>query len=105
MRPACPPLVFGCPFLNFSRSRSELDLAGRRAVKALEGKDDKDLDKYIDPSSAQYAAMVDWIAKQLHLTSLRYQHLDDLIAAIGLPGERLCTYCWSGQDQTGQFPE
>ncbi len=104
MRPACPPLLFGCPFLNFSRSRAELDLAGRRAVKALEGKDDKDLVKYVDPSSAQYAAMVDWIAQQLHLTSLRYQRLEHLIEAIGLPRDRLCTYCWSGCDQTGQFP-
>ena len=104
MRPACPPLVFGCPFLNFSRSRSELDLAGRRAVKALEGRDDKDLAKYTDPNSAQYAAMVDWIGKQLHLTSLRYQLLDDLVAAIGLPREKLCTFCWSGRDPTGQFP-
>lgn len=103
MRPACPPLVFGCPFLNFSRSRSELDLAARRAVKALEGRDDKDLAKYTDAGSTQYAAMVDWIAKQLHLTTLRYQLLDDLILAIGLPPEKLCTFCWSGRDHTGQF--
>jgi amidophosphoribosyltransferase len=104
MRPACPPLVFGCPFLNFSRSRSELDLAGRRAIKALEGRDDKDLAQYTDPSSAQHHAMVDWIAKQLHLTTLRYQLLDDLVEAIGIPRERLCTFCWSGRDQSEQFP-
>jgi amidophosphoribosyltransferase len=104
MRPACPPLVFGCPFLNFSRSRSELDLAGRRAVKALEGRDDQNLAKYTDPNSPEYAAMVDWIAKQLHLTTLRYQLLDDLVEAVGLPREQLCTFCWSGRDQTGQFP-
>jgi amidophosphoribosyltransferase len=103
MRPACPPLLFGCPFLNFSRSRSELDLAGRRAVKALEGRDDKDLDKYIDPSTPQYAAMLDWIRQQLALTTLRYQRLDDLVAAIGLPAEKLCTFCWTGRDPTGQF--
>jgi len=104
MRPACPPLLLGCPFLNFSRSRSELDLAARRAIKALEGRDDKDLAQYTDPGSAQHAAMVDWIAKQLHLTSLRYQRLDDLVEAIGLPREKLCTFCWSGHDPTGQFP-
>jgi amidophosphoribosyltransferase len=103
MRPACPPLVFGCPFLNFSRSRSELDLAGRRAVKELEGKDDKDLASYIDPASDKYKAMVACVAKRLHLTTLRYQRLDDLILAIGLPREDLCTFCWSGRDQTGQF--
>jgi amidophosphoribosyltransferase len=104
MRPACPPLIFGCPFLNFSRSRSELDLAGRRAVKALEGEDGKNLAKYTDPNSAEYGAMVAWIAKQLHLTTLRYQRLDDLVAAIDAPAEKLCTFCWSGRDQTGQFP-
>ncbi len=104
MRPACPPLVFGCPFLNFSRSRSELDLAGRRAVKALEGAHEKNLAKYTDPNSTEYGAMVAWIAKELHLTSLRYQRLDDLIAAIGVPAEKLCTFCWSGRDQSGQFP-
>ncbi|MBN2576455.1 MAG: amidophosphoribosyltransferase, partial [Deltaproteobacteria bacterium] len=103
MRPACPPLVFGCPFLNFSRSRSELDLAGRRAVKALEGQDNKNLARYTDANSAEYGAMVAWIAKQLHLTTLRYQRLDDLVAAIGVPAENLCTFCWSGRDQTGQF--
>jgi amidophosphoribosyltransferase len=104
MRPACPPLIFGCPFLNFSRSRSELDLAGRRAVKALEGEDGKNIAKYTDPNSAEYGAMVAWIAKELHLTSLRYQRLDDLMAAIGVPSEKLCTFCWSGRDPTGQFP-
>ncbi len=102
MRPACPPLLFGCPFLNFSRSRSELDLAGRRAVEALEGRHDKNLDKYADPTSPQHAAMVDWIASRLRLTSLRYQRLDDLVEAIGVPREKLCTFCWSGQDQSGQ---
>jgi amidophosphoribosyltransferase len=103
MRPACPPLIFGCPFLNFSRSRSELDLAGRRAVKELEGKDDKHLDQYTDPRSDRYQAMVARIGKHLRLTTLRYQLLDDLIEAIGLPREKLCTFCWSGEDPTGQF--
>jgi amidophosphoribosyltransferase len=98
MRPACPPLVFGCKFLNFSRSRSELDLAARKAVKELEGTDDRDLAIYSDPDSEKYAAMVDAIRRRLNLTSLRYQRLDDLVKAIGLPRERLCTYCWNGQE-------
>lgn len=98
MRPACPPLVFGCKFLNFSRSRSELDLAARRAIKQLEGDDDKHLDEYASPCSKKHCAMVDVIAKRLKLTSLRYQRLDDLVDAIGLPKDKLCTYCWDGRE-------
>ena len=98
MRPACPPLVFGCKFLNFSRSGSELDLAGRRAVHELEGEEPADLYAYSDPDSAPYAAMVENIRQRLGLTTLRYQRLDDLVTAIGLPRERLCTYCWSGRE-------
>jgi len=96
MRPACPPLVFGCRFLNFSRSRSELDLAARKAIRHLEGVDNRDLHTYADPRSSKYAAMVDVIRDSLSLTSLRYQRLGDLVAAIGLPKEELCTYCWDG---------
>ena len=96
MRPACPPLVHGCKFLNFSRSRSELDLAGRTAIKALEGADGVHLDEYADPCSARHCAMVEHIRHRLKLTSLNYQRLDDLVAAIGLPKEKLCTYCWDG---------
>ena len=98
MRPACPPLVFGCKFLNFSRSRSELDLAARQAIKELEGSDDKDLAAYSDPDSEKYAEMVEWIRKRLNLTSLQFQRLDDLVKAVGLPKERLCTYCWDGAE-------
>ena len=98
MRPACPPLVFGCKFLNFSRSRSELDLAGRTAIKELEGTDDKDLDQYGNHCSGKYCAMVEQIRKRLKLTSLQYQRLDDLVQAIGLPKEKLCTYCWDGKE-------
>lgn len=96
MRPACPPLVHGCKFLNFSRSRSELDLAGRKAIKELEGEDDKHLDDYANPDSDRHAAMVERIRQQLGLTSLKYLKLADLVAAIGLPKCRLCTYCWDG---------
>ena len=101
MRPACPPLVYGCKFLNFSRSRSELDLAGRRAVKEIEGSDDADLTAYADPDSDKYAAMVDRISRRLNLTSLKYQRLDDLVEAVGLPKSKLCTYCWDGAECPG----
>jgi len=96
MRPACPPLVYGCKFLNFSRSRSELDLAGRWAIKELIGKDIDNPAEYTDPESDNYKAMVDVIRKKLQLTTLKYQRLEDLVKAIGLPKEKLCTYCWDG---------
>ncbi|TFG05506.1 MAG: amidophosphoribosyltransferase [Promethearchaeota archaeon] len=96
MRPACPPLIYSCKFLNFSQSRSELDLAGRRAIKELNGKVVGDLSDYADPNSDKYQAMVDIIRKKLGLTSLKYQKLEDLVKAIGLPKEKLCTYCWDG---------
>ncbi len=102
MRPACPPLVYGCKFLNFSRSRSELDLAGRRAFSELENGDDSKLPEYTDQSSDKYHAMVDRIGQKMGLTSLRYQRLDDMIKAIGLPEEKLCTYCWDGCDKPGK---
>ncbi len=97
MRPACPPLVHGCRFLNFSRSRSELDLAARRAIKEIEGDAGRHLDEYADHTSTRYAAMLDRIRERLGLTTLRYQTLPDMIAAIGLPREKLCTFCWNGE--------
>ena len=96
MRPACPPLVYGCKFLNFSRSQSELDLAGRWAIKELIGKDLQDPIEYTDPDSENYKAMVEVIRKKLRLTTLKYQKLENLVNAIGLPKEKLCTYCWDG---------
>jgi amidophosphoribosyltransferase len=96
MRPACPPLTYGCKFLNFSRSKSELDLAARTAIHALEGKDGVDLDKYSTTGSEKYEAMVENIRERLKLTTLRYQRLEDLVEAIGLPKEKICTYCWDG---------
>ena len=95
MRPACPPLVYACKFLNFSRSKSELDLAARRAIKELGGEDDS-LDDYAASGSEKNCAMIDRIRQRLGLTSLQYQELDDLVQAIGLPKEKLCTYCWDG---------
>jgi amidophosphoribosyltransferase len=97
MRPACPPLVHGCRFLNFSQSKSELDLAARRAVKALEGDASSRLDEYADPGTDRYHAMVEWIGATMGLSTLKYQRLDDMVAAIGLPREKLCTYCWTGE--------
>jgi len=94
MRPACPPLVYGCKFLNFSRSRSELDLAARKAIKELEGRDDATLAEYARDGSEKKRAMVETTRRTLELTTLQYQRLDDLVAAIGLPKDRLCTYCW-----------
>ncbi len=96
MRPACPPLVFGCKFLNFSRSRSELDLAGRWAIKELIGEDLENPVEYTNPESDKYKAMVNVIREKLHLTTLKYQRLENLVKAIGLPKEKLCTYCWDG---------
>ncbi len=98
MRPACPPLIFGCKFLNFSRSRSVLDLAGRKAIKEMEGCSDVRLEQYSDPSSDKHCAMVERIRSRLQLTSLRYQKLDNLVSAIGLPKCKLCTYCWDGAE-------
>jgi amidophosphoribosyltransferase len=98
MRPACPPLIHGCKFLNFSRSRSVLDLAGRRGIKALEGEDGARLGEYGDATTECYAKMVEWIGKDLDLTTLKYQTLPDLVEAIGLPKEKLCTYCWDGAE-------
>jgi len=98
MRPACPPLIYGCKFLNFSRSRTVLELAGRAAIKQLEGERVQDLGPYANPDSDQYQAMVECIRCRLKLTSLKYQRLEDLVAAIGLPKEKLCTYCWDGAE-------
>ncbi len=95
MRIACPPLLFACNFLNFSESRSIMELAGRKAIKQLGG-DESELAEYSDPDSPKYAAMVAQIAKNLDLDSLIYQRLDDLVLAIGLPKEKLCTHCWDG---------
>ncbi len=99
IRPACPPLLFGCKYLNFSRTSSEMELITRRVIKKLEGKDPDDttLREYADPDSEKYQKMVDEIGKELHFTSLRYNRLDDLIESVGIGEEKLCTYCWSGK--------
>lgn len=96
MRIACPCLIYPCEFLNFSTSRSTLDLAGRKAIYDLFGTEAVDLKDYASAGSEGHDAMVDHICKRLKLTSLRYQALDDMVAAIGLPKEKLCTHCWDG---------
>ena len=95
VRPACPPLMFPCRF-NFS-IRNINELAARRAIRDLEGHDIDDVAEYIDHRSEKYSSMIDWIAKDLEVTTLRYQTLEDMIGAIGLPKSRLCHYCWTGE--------
>jgi amidophosphoribosyltransferase len=96
MRPACPTLIYPCEFLNFSTSRSTLDLVGRSAIEALEKSGDEFLAEYATAGSQRNLAMVDKIRQRLKLTSLAYQKLEDLVEAIGLPKEKLCTHCWDG---------
>ncbi|MFB3909598.1 MAG: amidophosphoribosyltransferase [Candidatus Eisenbacteria bacterium] len=108
MRPACPPLVFSCKFLNFSRSRSELDLAGRKAISEIEGNDTDCIAEYANPLSPKCMAMIERIRQRLGLTTLKYQTLEDMVGAIGLPPENLCTYCWNGRSlyerESGEIP-
>jgi len=102
MRIACPPLLFPCTFLNFSSSRSNLDLIARKVAAELEGTNepsDEVLMEYADTSTEKYRKMVEEIRKRLDLTSLKFQYLDDLVEAIGLPKERLCTHCWDNSSK------
>ncbi|MCR5145312.1 MAG: amidophosphoribosyltransferase [Lachnospiraceae bacterium] len=101
IRPACPPLVYGCKYLNFSRSNSEAELITRRMIEKLEGTmypSQDILDKYTDPDSEEYANMLEEIRKELGFTSLHYHRLDDMIEAIGIEKCKLCTYCWDGKE-------
>lgn len=102
IRPACPPLLFGCPYLNFSRSKSDLDLITRRIIRDREGDNvsEEVLADYANPDSQNYREMVEEIRRKLNFTTLRFHRLDDLIASIGLPEEKLCTYCWSGKGKS-----
>jgi len=95
VRPACPPIMFPCKF-NFS-TRSIDELAARRAIRALEGHDPEDVSEYIDHKSKKYRKMVEWIARDIEATTLKYQTIDDMVKAIGLPKEKLCLHCWTGQ--------
>lgn len=102
IRPACPPLMFPCRF-NLS-TRSIHELAARKAIHKLEGHDLEDVSGYIDHTSMKYKKMVDWIAKDLEATTLRYQTVDDMVKAIGLPRERICLYCWTGECPSQKMP-
>jgi amidophosphoribosyltransferase len=94
MRIACPPLLYPCEFLNFSRSRKITELATRKAITTLEGDHDVDIKRYEDPDSGEHQAMTDIIRKKLNLTTLKFQRINDLVGAIGLPKEKVCTHCW-----------
>lgn len=96
MRIACPPLVYGCKFINFSASKSDLELITRRIIKDFEGDENKNLDKYTRTDSPEYKRMVGEIAKRLNLDSLRFSKLETLVEAIGLPKEQICTHCFDG---------
>lgn len=100
IRPACPPLLYGCKYLNFSRSTSEMDLITRRVIERLEHGNvtDEVLKEYADPDSPKYEKMVDEICKELHFTSLRFNRLDDMLDAVGIDHCKLCTYCWNGEE-------
>ena len=100
IRPACPPLVYGCKYLNFSRSSSEMELITRRVIERLENGNvtEEILQEYTDPDSEKYEIMVEEIRKELHFTSLRFNRLDDMLDAVGIDKCKLCTYCWNGQE-------
>ena len=100
VRPACPPLLFGCKYLNFSRSTGEMELITRRMIRDAEGENvsREVLTDYANPDSERYQAMLDVICKQLNFTTLRYNRLDDLIKSVGIDRDKLCTYCWDGRE-------
>ena len=99
MRSACPPIMYGCKYLNFSRSNSDMDLLARRVIQEIEGDEGQDhLDEYADGTSERGCALRQRIAEMFGFTSLEYQSLDGLIQAIGLPRDCICTYCWNGKE-------
>ena len=99
VRPACPPLVYGCKYLNFSRSKSEMDLITRQVIRNKEGDNANNvLHEYTDPNSERYNAMVEEIRRQQNFTTLRYHRLDDLLESIGLEPCKVCTYCFNGKE-------
>ncbi|MBS5216401.1 MAG: amidophosphoribosyltransferase [Clostridiales bacterium] len=99
IRPACPPLLYGCKYLNFSRSTSEMELITRKVIAEMEGKNKNySMEDYTNPESAKYHDMVDRIGQKLCFSSLRYHRLDDMIQSVGIAPDRLCTYCWNGKE-------
>ncbi|MBO5137170.1 MAG: amidophosphoribosyltransferase [Spirochaetaceae bacterium] len=100
VRPACPPIMFSCKYLNFSRSKSELDLITRRIIRQIEGEDTElsKLKEYSNPDSDKYKLMLNKIKDELHFTSLSYHRLDDMLDSVGIEKCKLCTYCWNGEE-------
>ena len=100
IRTGCPPILFGCKYLNFSRSKSEMELIARRVINELEGcdADMETIYKYTDPDGEKYKAMVKRIGEILHFTSLAYLRLDDMLDSVGIDKSKLCTYCWTGKE-------
>ena len=101
IRTACPPLLYGCKYLNFSRSKSELDLITRRVILRREGSEEAAKEKlhlYANPETPEYKGMVEDICKELNFTSLAFQRIDDMIESVGLDKSKLCTYCWTGKE-------
>ena len=99
IRSACPPLLYGCKYLNFSRSNSEMELITRKTIQKLEGNQDPEtIQSYINPDGDKYKAMVEEIRKELNFTSLQFNRLDDLKKACEIDENKLCTYCWDGRE-------
>ena len=100
VRPACPPIMYGCKYLNFSRSKSEMELIARQMIKKREGDDvsKEVLEEYSNPCTCRYAQMIEDIRRQQNFTTLRYHRLDDLLASIGIEPCKVCTYCFDGKE-------
>ena len=99
MRIGCPPLIYGCPFIGFTASKSDMELITRQIIKELEGDENKNLDKYATTGSPEYEKMVGIIAKRFGLSSLKFNTIETLIEAIGLPKCKVCTHCFDGSSR------
>lgn len=101
IRPACPPIMFGCKFLNFSRSTAVTDLIARRVIEEREGTANPEqevIERYLDPVSKEYLALEQRVSEMIGVDSVRYHSLPGVIESIGIDREQICTYCWSGKD-------
>lgn len=101
IRTGCPPIMYKCKYINFSRSTSEMELIARRTINELEGRevtDKETLEEYTDPNSEKYRKMVDKVGEKLHFTTLDYLRLDDMLDSVGIDKSKLCTYCWNGKE-------
>ena len=99
MRSACPPIMYGCKYLNFSSSKSEMELIARQTIRELEGEEgEKHIDEYADATTERGQCMLKSICKKLHMTSLGYQSIEGLIDSIGIDPKKICTYCWTGKE-------